>query len=303
MNNVFASMDVESIRKAGRIAAECREFGKGLIKKGKVIREVCDKIEEKIMALGGQPAFPVQISLNEVAAHWCPDFDDDLLFDEQLVKLDLGVAVNGWIGDNAVTVDLSGKYGELVAAAEEARGKALDVVKEKGKTTTLSDIGKIIETTITAKNFQPVRNLSGHGLGQDIIHQPPTIPNHDSGEDEQLGEGLFAIEPFSSTGTGLIMESEQEANIFSLVSQKPIRSVMTRQVLQYIMQEYRTLPFTTRWLVKEFGLGKTRLALRELKQKGAIHAYPPLVERAKGIVAQAEHTVLITDTVEITTKI
>ncbi|MAF34504.1 type II methionyl aminopeptidase [Candidatus Woesearchaeota archaeon] len=296
-------MDVESLRKAGKIAAEAREFGKGLIKSGVKIVEVCDKIEAKIHALGGKPAFPAQISLNHVAAHSCPDLNDEATFQDQLVKLDLGVAVNGMIGDNAVTIDLSGNHAELVKAAEEARDKAIALVKEKGEDVTLAEIGRTIETAINGYKFQPIRNLSGHGLGENLIHVPPTIPNHDTGEDVKLGKGVFAIEPFSTTGAGLVTESEQEANIFSLVAPKPIRSVFARQILQHIQKEYTTLPFTTRWLMEKFGEGKTKLGLRELRQAGAIHGYPPLIERAKGVVAQAEHTILIDDQVEVITQV
>ncbi|MDP6293265.1 MAG: type II methionyl aminopeptidase [Candidatus Woesearchaeota archaeon] len=295
-------MDVESLRKAGKIAAEAREFGKNLVKSGSKVVEVCDKIEAKIASLGGQPAFPVQVSLNHIAAHSCPDLNDEATFTDQLVKLDLGVAVNGMIGDNAVSIDLSGNHADLIKAAEEARDKALDLVKEKGENVTLAEIGRTIETTIHSYNFKPIRNLSGHGLGENLIHTPPTIPNHDTGEDVKLGKGVFAIEPFSTTGAGLVAEGEHEANIFSLVAPKPIRSVFARQILQHIEKEYSTLPFTTRWLMAKFGEGKTKLGLKELRQVGAIHAYPPLFERGKGVVAQAEHTILIDDKVEIITQ-
>src|SRR3989344_1668592 len=103
--------------KAGRISAEALEYGKSLIKKGNSLLETTELIEKKIYELGGKPAFPVQISCNEIAAHFCVDDDEKAVFDEQVVSLDLGVHVDGAIGDNAYTIDLSGKYDDLVKAA------------------------------------------------------------------------------------------------------------------------------------------------------------------------------------------
>lgn len=290
------------MKKAGKIAAQALEYGKQLIKDGAVIVEICDKIEEKINALGGSPAFPVQISTNDTAAHSCPGLNDTKKFNGEIVKLDLGVCINGMIGDNAITVDLSGKYDGMIHAAEKARDEAIKLVIKEFKTVSLAKIGELIEHTIMSLGFQPIRNLSGHGLGEYLVHIPPTIPNHDNGNNNLLTEGVFAVEPFSTTGAGMVVDSEQEPNIFSFNRQGPIRGMFAREVQQFIEKEYKTLPFCTRWLARKFGEGKTRLALKELHRMGAIHGYPPLIEKSKAAVAQSEHTVLITDKVEIITK-
>ena len=153
--------------KAGRIAAETLEHGRSLIKKGKTILEVCDECDKKLYELGAIPAFPSQISCDDIAAHFCPEDSDNTPFDEQVVSLDVGSCVNGAIGDNAVTVDLSGKYTDLVKASRDALDSALKIIQIG---TTLGEVGKVIQETIQSHGFAPVRNLSGHGLGRYNIH-------------------------------------------------------------------------------------------------------------------------------------
>ena len=291
--------NIQDWRKAGKIAAEAREYGKNLIKKQASLLEVSDKIEKKIEQLGGKPAFPVQISCDHFAAHYCADPDDKTIFENQLICLDVGVHVNGAIGDNACSVDLSGKNEDLVKASKQALENATKILQIG---TTLSEIGKTIQETIQSFGFSPIKNLSGHGLDLFQIHTPPSIPNFDNGNKETLKKGqIIAIEPFATNGVGMIYETER-ANIFSLKSAKPVRSPFARQILKFIAEEYQTLPFTTRWLSRKFGLGKTNLALKELLNKGIIDKFPPLPEKNKGLVSQAENTFLIDDKVEVLTK-
>ena len=282
------SEEIEKYKQAGKIVAEVLEYGKSLIKKGNLMVEVLDKIEEKIIQLGGKPAFPAQISCNHIAAHYCPEEDDKTVFSEQLVCLDVGVHVDGFIGDSAVTVDLSGKYNNLIRAAEEALENALKIIKPG---ITLAEIGKTIQKTINSYGFAPVRNLSGHGLGKYEIHTKPNIPNVDNGDKTQIEKGMvFAIEPFASTGAGIVQDSGN-ATVFELSNKKPARNPITRQVLMEI-ESYKGLPFTTRWLTRKFG-AKAKYALKEMEQLGMLHPHPPLADKDKGMISQAEHSVLI----------
>ena len=280
--------------KAGRISADALEYGKSLIKKGNSLLETTELIEKKIFELGGKPAFPVQISCNEIAAHFCVDDDTKDVFEEQVVSLDLGVHVDGAIGDTAYTIDLSGKYSDLVKAAQKALEEAMKIVNVG---TELREIGKTIYDTIAGYGYNPVRNLSGHGLDLYNIHTDPSIPNFDTGDKRKLTKGMaFAIEPFATTGSGVVHESGL-ASVFMLEKRKPVRSPITREALMEI-GSYEGLPFAKHWLTKKFG-AKANFALRELKQLGMIHEFPPLVEVSKGIVAQAEHSVLIDDEGEV----
>ena len=290
---------IEKIKLAGKITAQVRDYGATLIKKDASMVEVLDKVEEKIRELGGKPAFPAQISCNHIAAHYCPEENDEFRFNDELASLDVGVHVDGYIGDTAVTVDLSGKYEDLVKASIEALDNALKILKVG---TTLGELGKEIQGAIQKYNFAPVRNLSGHGLGKFEIHTKPSFPNFASDDNTKVEKGmLFAIEPFASTGAGIVQDSGT-ATVFELKAKKPVRNPITRQVLKEI-ETYDNLPFCTRWLTRKLG-AKAKLGLRELEQLDMLALHPPLADKNKGIVSQAEHTVLIDDdgNVTITTK-
>ncbi|HLC60090.1 MAG TPA: type II methionyl aminopeptidase [Candidatus Nanoarchaeia archaeon] len=280
--------------KAGKISAEAIEYGKTLITKGNSLLETTELIEKKIFELGGKPAFPVQISCDDIAAHFCAMEDDLTIFENQVVCLDLGVHVNGAIGDTAYTIDLSGKYSDLVQAAQKALEEALKIVNVG---TELREIGKTIQDAIKSYGFNPVRNLSGHGLGLYDIHTSPTLPNFDNGDKTKLKENMtFAIEPFSTTGAGIVGE-KGHPTVFMMQHKRNVRSPITRQVLKEI-ESYENLPFAERWLTRKFG-AKANFALRELSQLGMIHQFPPLVETSKGLVAQAEHSILIDENGEV----
>ncbi len=290
--------NLEKWRKAGKISKEALEYGATLVKNGVSIKEVCDKIDAKIIELGGKPAWPTQVGIDATAAHYTPENDDETVFKDNLVCLDVGAQIDGCIGDNALTIDLSGKYSDMMKASEEALNNAIKILKIG---TTIGEVGKVIQETIESYGFSPIRNLSGHGLQEWEIHAKPSIPNHDTQDTRKLEKGqIIAIEPFATNGAGLIYEADH-GNIFSLIGIKPVRSPYAREVLNYIAETYNNLPFTTRWLIKKFGQGKTNLAINELLRTGILHPYPPLIEKNKGMVAVFEKTILIDDKVEILT--
>lgn len=285
---------------AGKITAEIREWAKGITKKGASALDIAEQIEAKIHARGAVPAFPVNISINDIAAHYTPIVHDPLLFEDQLVKVDIGVCYNGAIGDTAFTVDFSGQYTEMIHAAEDALKQALNIAQIG---TTLGEIGKVIHDTIVSYGYSPVKNLSGHGLDVFEIHTTPSVPNYDTRDKTPLEKGqIIAIEPFATDGKGMIRESGN-AMIFSELAKKPIRDQTARKVFAAV-EKYTHLPFATRWLCRSLGISEnqTNFSLRLLKQNQNVVAYPPLVEEAKGWVTQAEHTLLIDDTVKVLTR-
>jgi methionyl aminopeptidase len=287
----------EKYKKAGKIAKEALAYGQGLIKRDAKVLDVCDEVEKKIAELGGKIAFPTQISMNEIAAHYCPEEGDETRFSDQLVSLDVGVEVDGCIGDNACSVDLSGKNSELIKASSEALKAAIEKVKVGVK---LAEIGKAIEDTITSYGFMPVKNLSGHGLDIYDIHSAPSIPNFNTRGDEVLGKQVIAIEPFATNGVGLIQE-KGKACVFSMIGKKSVRVGFVRNIQKEI-ESYKELPFTTRWLTKKFSEAQVRYAFNQFKQLGILKEYPPLVERQNGLVSQAEHTLLVDDEVLVLTN-
>lgn len=274
--------------KAGKIASEAREFGKKLIKEGASLIEVTEKIEEKIISLGGQLAFPAQISLNEVAAHYNALVDEKIIFGKDIAKLDIGVHINGAIGDTACTVDLTGENKDLVKASEEALKNALKMVKPGVK---VNEIGFKIHETITSYGFSPIRNLCGHGLGLFNIHDKPSIPNFDNGDETVLEkDDVIAIEPFATKGSGIVIEGKN-SEIYRFVRRKATRNPNARKIMDFIEKEFKELPFSKRILTKKFG--NVTLPLLLLEKDGIIDQYKQLVERSKGLVSQAEHSVVV----------
>lgn len=279
---------LDSYLLAGRINFEALNLGEKLIKPGASMIAVLDAIEEFIKSKGAWPAFPAQISLNNVAAHFCPVNEDVILKEGDLVKLDVGVSVKGYIADAARSIDL-GDNKELIGASRDALKAALSVVKPG---VAIGEIGDAVHEAILKRGFTPIKNLSGHGLGRFQIHVSPSIPNIATGMKTPLKENqVIAIEPFATDGVGMIYESGTPT-VFSLISNKQVRSQTARKMIQDI-KEYGGLPFTPRWLVPKYGVAGTQLAIRDMMQAGVLNAHPPLLEKGKGLVAQSEHSVIV----------
>ena len=286
--------------KAGKIAAETLQFGKKLISPGVKLLEVSQKIDEKIESLQASPAFPPQISINNIAAHYCPDLNEKTEFKEgDLVKLDLGVHINGHIADNALTINLGeDKNLELIKASKDALKEALTLFKPGNK---MNEIGKAIEEVIVGHGFNPIRNLSGHEVAPYELHAGLTVPNFNNKDETILREDqVFAVEPFATTGDGYVKDGKP-SGIYKLIQVKNVRS--GREVLKFIVDNFKSLPFHKRYIVKKFGDFKASFGLRMLEKEEILHHYPQLVERSDGIVSQAEHTVIVKDKPLITTKI
>ncbi len=296
--NELNKNELEDWKKACKISAQALDYGKSLIKKGNNLLDVARKTDKKIISLGGEIAFPSQVSMNQIAAHFCPTKNNNPVLDNQIMKLDVGAHVNGFIGDNACTVDLSGENSDLVKASRGALNNAIKIIKPG---ITLAEIGREIQETIMNYGFAPVRNLSGHGLGKFEVHTKPTIPNYDNGDETEIKNGdIFAIEPFATNGHGIVIETSNPA-VFSFVQKKPVRDMTTRKILKEI-ENYKGLPFAKWWLEEKFSLFRVNLALRQLENLGVIKGYPPLADRDNGLVSQAEHTILVDEKAIILTK-
>lgn len=284
----------EKHREAGEILSTVMNEAADRIEVGAEQLDVAEYAEVRIRELGGAPAFPVNISVDEEASHATPARDDDTTFGESMVCLDIGVHVDGWIADAAVTVDHTGTP-DLVEASEAALEAALDAV---GPGVHTGEVGAAIEAAIDKTGYNPIVNLSGHGLAEYDAHTGPNIPNRavDSGVELSVGD-VLAIEPFATDGTGKVNEGAKE-EIYSLVEEKSIRDRRARRVLETISEDYQTLPFAERWLEDS----RAAMALRRLKMQDVIRGYPVLKEDEGRLVSQAEHTVIVTeDGGEVTT--
>jgi len=293
--------EIEKWVAAGKIAAEVLSFAKKLVKPDISLLEVSEQVEKRINALGAKSAFPINLSINEIAAHSSPAYNDTDKA-QGLLKIDLGVNVDGYISDTALTVDLTPdkKYKKLIEASEQALHNAIKIIKPG---VTLGEIGKVIQKTINDKGFAPIVNLSGHELKQWNLHAGLTVPNYANDSDIILKEGMvLAIEPFATTGQGVVQDGKP-SGIYKFEARHNTRDMESRKILEFIEQEYHELPFSARWLVKKFG-ARALISLRLLEQANALHHFKQLIEKTKAPVSQAEHTILVTkDGCEVLTKI
>lgn len=276
----------ENYIKAGKKVQECRQIAREQVKPGNKILNVVNKIENHIKQEGLEMAFPVNVSINEEAAHYTPTRDEETKIKESdVVKIDVGAHSNGYIADSAITINPNNRHSEMISEVEDALKSALDFV-EPG--ITLSELGSHIQGQV--KNYNVVRNLTGHYLGRYTQHAGVSIPNIDNANSHKLEEGdAIAIEPFITNGAGKVKQG-RKGNIYKLEKETSARGRTQRQLLGKI-KDYRGMPFTTRW-IDDFG-GREKMAMSKLTQQDIIHSYPVLVEQEEGIVAQAEHTVLV----------
>ncbi|AGB36251.1 type II methionyl aminopeptidase [Natronococcus occultus] len=290
----FESEKYEKLREAGEILSQVRAETADRVEVGASHLEIAEYAEDRIRELGGQPAFPVNISIDEEAAHATPSIDDESTFGEEMINLDIGVCIDGWLADTAITVDHSGNP-ELAEAPEQALEAAIDIIEPGVET---GEIGAEIEDVIDGYGYNPVVNLTGHGLGHWEQHTTPTIPNRAVSQGTTLEVGdVVAIEPFATDGGGKVTEGASE-EIFALEREGSVRNRQAREALEQITEEFRTLPFATRWLETS----RPEMALRRLKRNDIVHGYPVLKEDDGCLVSQKEHTVIVTeDGCEVTT--
>jgi methionyl aminopeptidase len=286
----------ECYQLAGKIAAEEREKARKKYHVGSTLTQICDTIESGIKRDGAQPAFPVNVSLNELAAHYTAEPNDEITVKESdVLKIDIGVHVQGYIADTAVTVTYDPKYEALVKSAETALSEAVRITRINTKA---SEIGKLIENTILKLGFKPIQNLSGHSLEQYTIHAGKSIPNiWTIGSSFNLSSGnAYAIEPFVTLkeGRGIVREGKTR-NIFSIISRKPSKDKDIDNFLELIWNRFKTLPFALRWLIDQYEEDRARQMLDFLERRRNIHTYPTLLEGNSKIVAQAEHTIMLQD--------
>ncbi|WP_461866178.1 type II methionyl aminopeptidase [Thermococcus sp.] len=293
--------EMKLLLQAGEIARKVKSEVIKLIKPGASLYEIAEFVENRITELGGKPAFPCNLSINEIAAHYTPYKGDKTVLSEgDYIKIDLGVHVDGYIADTALTVRVGMDEDDLMEASREALENAIATVRSGIQ---IREIGRVIEDTIRGKGFNPIVNLSGHKIERYKLHAGISVPNvYRAADTYVLKEGdVIAIEPFATTGAGQVIEVPP-ALIYMFVKNKPVRMPQARKLLNYIKTNYSTLPFAYRWLQKLMPDAQLKLALLQLDRAGAIYSYNILKEIRGGLVSQFEHTVIVEkDGAQITT--
>jgi len=286
---------LENYCEAGRIASRILNLGAQEIRIGGSYLELVESVENRVREADADLAFPLNLSLNEDAAHDTASAGDQRVFAKgDVVKLDLGIHVNGYIADTATTIDL-GNNSLLVHASKEALEAAIRTVRPGA---TAGDLGAAIQQEIESRGYRPIANLTGHGLDQYVVHRSPTIPNVGITGGVVLEEGMvFAIEPFATTGSGHVGEKTR-MEIYSQISNKPVRIPAARTIVEKI-RDRKGLPFARRWL----GERKLDIAIPSLLRAQVLHVYPVLADIPGSLVSQHEHTIIVTsDGCMVTTR-
>lgn len=289
---------LESLNKAGKIAQEVKKFIRPQVEVGTNVFNLIKSAEAKIIELGGEWAFPINVSINNIAAHYTsPIKDDELTINEgDIVKIDLGVHIEGYIVDTAFTVSFNAEKSleNIIQATEIALEAAKMLAKPKVNT---RELGKKIEDIVKGFKFNPIKELGGHQIERWIVHGKKQLPELGNQGGDVMEEGeVFAIEIFASTGEGSV-HNTNASYIYELnpyAGRVPLRRKTSKQILGHINKNYKTLPFAERWLAKDFRMGVV-FGLQELIQQGKVQVHYVLAEQKGEFVAQSEETILITE--------
>ncbi|MDR3102719.1 MAG: type II methionyl aminopeptidase [Methanocalculaceae archaeon] len=272
---------------AGKVAKKVLHSCAAEIRIGVLMGDIFDRVVDQIESQGAMLSFPPNISFNEVAAHDSPSPGDERTFAAgDLIKLDIGTHVDGYIADTAVTVNL-GDHEMLCKAAQAALDAAIAVVRPE---IVVNEIGAAVEAMITSYGFKPIVNLTGHALAQYSLHHGLSIPNTGIfGSGILREDNVIAIEPFATTGSGMVHEAAR-VEIYQVVGDMPVRSPTARKILNKA-KEMHGLPFSRRWL----NTPKADLVLPALLRQGNLSVYHCLSDVPGSLVAQFEHTMIVTD--------
>jgi methionyl aminopeptidase len=283
---------IEKWRKAGKVTARARELAASLVVPGARLEAVAEEVEGFIRAQGALPAFPLNLSADHWAAHYTPGIDDPMVFTlGQIVKVDIGAAVDGYPADSATTVEVGGsrRYGDLTRATREAVAAGIETI---GPDIPLSKVGEAIERTIGAYGLKPIQNLTGHLIRRNELHAGKSVPNVGTREGDIARAGeIFAIEPFATSGEGEVVNGDP-GNIYRFQGKRKVKDADAQKLMAAVAKDHPSLPFAARWCRDLCATPKKSIKL--LRSAGVLYAYPVLVEKGSGPVSQHEHTVLVT---------
>ena len=282
---MLSSENLEKLRKAGRISGEARELGLSLVAEGVKLYDVAQEVEGYIREHGCGLAFPCNISRNEIAAHYTPTCNDKTVFElGDVVKVDCGAELDGFVGDTAGTVEVGTKrYTELVETSKRARNTVAEFI---GDGVTLGEIGRAVQMSINRDGFVPIENLCGRQIEQYNLHAGMTVPSYDSGDKQVIKAGMtVAIEPFATDGKGYVVDGKF-GNIVRLARDKPVSDPKVQEFLDYVKEEFHQFPFCARSC--EFPDAEKHV--RNLMRHGILAGYATLVEAGGGMVSQHEYT-------------
>ncbi|MDR0372666.1 MAG: type II methionyl aminopeptidase [Nitrososphaerota archaeon] len=285
--------ELEKFRLSGHILRETREETRAYVQENIPIIDICEKAEGLIRSKGGKPAFPVNVSINEVAAHYtAPPGEIATIPEGSTVKVDIGVQIDGYVTDTAFTTAFNPEGRSMTAAAELA---LQTIVNNIHGGMTMDKIGSLAETAIKNRGFKPISNLTGHSVGRYLIHAGTSIPSISGYNPHKVHTGeVYAVEPFVTLPDAIArVDDYPQHTIYRFLKSKSLKTETAKKLAKYIESNFHTLPFTERWIVNILPKETHKAAFKELLSSKSIMAYPVFIEASKKPVAQAEHTLLI----------
>jgi len=224
---------IQDYIKAGKAVIAAKKLASKIIHPGALFLEIANKCEAEIIKNECELSFPINLSLNEIAAHYSPPIDDYTIIPEKgLLKVDVGAHYNGYIADSAFTINLDEDpiLQNYIEAAKEALEAAIQLFNPGTK---LYELGEAIAQKIINRGLRPITNLGGHELKQYNLHAGPFIPNYkDKMHNQILKPGdAYACEPFTTSGVGKV-ENGSHAYIFRFV--KRVKKNISYEQLNYM---------------------------------------------------------------------
>lgn len=284
---------MEAYERAGDVVRRVLSAALDMVDEGVSVLRICESLEAEIRRLGARPAFPVNVSINHVAAHYTsPPGDETVVPPKSIVKVDVGAHVDGYIVDAAVSVSLSPAHDALVKASVEALREAQRVVRAG---VALGAVGRAIERRVREHGARPVENLTGHLIERYNLHAGKVVPNVATRGGSVMREGeVYAIEPFATVGRGYVAEASR-AFIFRLTRRASRRRARgLADIIEYIRSEFDGLPFAERWLLRAYPRERARECIAQLLKRRIAEGYPVLVEVSGAPVSQFEDTLVVT---------
>ena len=306
---------IGSLEKGAYIHKEVRKYLYKFLKPNIKLLDIAKIIETKTKELAVNDntinygiGFPSSLSLNECAAHFHPLSTDNISFTKNdVLKIDFGVEINGWIIDSAFTVSFDNKYDNLLKAVKEStevgiKNAAIDV--------NINDWAGLIQETMESYEIElnnntyqikPIYNLGGHNILKENIHGGMFLPSVKNiiSTDNKFKEGVYAIETFGSTGNNFAHEDKNNSTLYMLKNNHNHHLENDDKLLyDKIFSDFKTIPFTDRY-IELYNIYNYKKSINNLCNNNIIKSYPPLCVNNDAYTAQYEHTIYISNNKKI----
>lgn len=318
--------DLNNMIKGGKIHQTVNNHIKNIIKPNISLIDLANNIENKIkdltnykstIPLNSGIAFPTGLSINNCVAHWTPKINNTrILLENDVIKIDYGIHINGSIIDSAFTHTFNSKYNTLLESSRTSTDIAIKLCRPD---MLLGEIGKEIEENMCSYeieldnkiyNIKPVKSLCGHLINKYEIHGDKIIPNiYLKDYNKRINSNEFyAVETFATTGTGETYEDVNDCSHYMINYTNNLKKCdipnNSQNMYKFIIKYFNTLAFCDRWIIgKSLKKNKNNEILEDtnlnkylnnLHKAKIVNLYPPIYDTdRKSYSAQFEETIYV----------